>query len=54
MDDKTEGVVDILAALLVLFTALLDPPVSAGIAVVFLVGLSLYKFVQHRQQTTRM
>lgn len=40
--DKAEGLVSALAALLVLFTALLDPWVSIGIAVAALAGLSLY------------
>jgi hypothetical protein len=48
--DNRESVLDILAALLVLFTAMLDPRLSVGLAVVFLVALALYKFRQSREQ----
>jgi hypothetical protein len=44
MNSKTEGIINSLAALLVLFTAMLDPRVSVGIAVVALIGLAMYKF----------
>ena len=44
MNSKTEGIINSLAAMLVLFTAMLDPRVSIGIAVVALIGLALYKF----------
>jgi hypothetical protein len=39
---QTEATLSILAALLVLFSALLDPRVSAGLAVLLLAGYSLY------------
>jgi hypothetical protein len=42
MSDRTEGLASALAAGLVLFTAMLDPWVSIGIAVVALAGLSVY------------
>ncbi len=44
MNDKTDASINALAAILVLFTAMLDPRISVGLAVVFLVGLSIYKF----------
>jgi hypothetical protein len=44
MNNKAEGIINSLAALLVLFTAMLDPRVSVGIAVVALIGLAIYKF----------
>ncbi len=44
MNNKTEGIINSLAALLLLFTAMLDPRVSVGIAVAFLAGLAIYKF----------
>lgn len=42
MNDKMEGVVSSLAALLVLFTNMLDPRISCGLAVAFLLGLGIY------------
>jgi hypothetical protein len=39
---QTEATLSILAALFVLFSALLDPRLSAALAVLFLVGLSLH------------
>lgn len=44
MNDRTDATINALAATLVLFTAMLDPRISVGLAVVFLVGLSIYKF----------
>ena len=43
MNDKTEATINAIAAIFVLFTAMLDPRISVGLAVVFLVGLSIYK-----------
>jgi len=42
MNRKTESTVAIVAALLVLFSAMWDPRISAGLAVVALLGLGLY------------
>jgi hypothetical protein len=44
LNNKTEGIIDGLAAILILFTAMLDPRVSVGLAVVALFGLAIYKF----------
>ncbi len=49
MNEKTEGTLSVLAALLVLFSAMLDPRISAGLAIVFLLALAIYKFT--RRQT---
>jgi hypothetical protein len=46
MNSKTEGTIAIAAALLVLFSAMLDPRVSAGLAVAALAGLGIYHFLQ--------
>jgi hypothetical protein len=43
---KTEGVLSSLAAILVLFTTMLDPRISVGLAVAFLLGLGIYHFVR--------
>ncbi len=48
MNDKTEATLAIIAALLVLFTTMLDPRVSAGLAVVLLVGFAVVKLVNSR------
>ncbi|MBK9054673.1 MAG: hypothetical protein IPL78_28330 [Chloroflexi bacterium] len=44
MNDRHEGTWSIIAALLVLFTAMLDPRISAALAVILLVVFALYKF----------
>jgi hypothetical protein len=46
MNDKTEAALDIAVAMFVLFVAMFDPWVSAGLAILFLVGLSVYKFAR--------
>jgi Ca2+/Na+ antiporter len=48
VSDRTESIVAILAAFFVLFSAMLDPRVSAELAVVFLVALAAYKFFRSR------
>jgi hypothetical protein len=42
---RTESVLAIIAAMLVLFSALWDPRISAGVSVVLLIALGVYKFV---------
>jgi hypothetical protein len=49
MNAKTEGTIAILAALLVLFSAMWDPRVSIAVSVVALVGLGIYKFAQRNK-----
>ena len=49
MNTKTEGTVAILAALLVLFSAMWDPRISVVVSVVALVGLGVHKFVQNNR-----
>ena len=44
MDNRTEGTISILAAMLVLFSAMLDPLISVALAALFFVGLAVYKF----------
>jgi len=46
MNNKTEGTISILAAFLVLFSAMMDPKISAGLAIVFLIIFSIYKFTR--------
>jgi hypothetical protein len=48
VSNKAEGMLTIFAALLVLFTAMLDPLTSAGIAVVALAGLGVYHITKRR------
>jgi hypothetical protein len=48
MDTKTEGTLAVIAALLVLFSAMLAPLVSVGISLVALLGFVLYKLAQKK------
>jgi hypothetical protein len=45
MNTKTEGTLAILAALLVLFSAMLDPRVSVVISILAFVGFGVYRLV---------
>jgi hypothetical protein len=45
MNSKTEGTIAILAALLVLFSAMWDPRVSVVVSIVALAAFGIYKFV---------
>jgi hypothetical protein len=45
MDPKTEGTLMILAALLVLFSAMLAPWVSAAISILALLGFGVYRLL---------
>ena len=51
MNEKTEAVICFLAALLVLFSAMLDPRISLGLAVAFLVSLAGYKILKSNRRT---
>ena len=46
MNAKTEGTLAIIAAIFVLLSAMWDARISLGIAVVALVALGVYRFVQ--------
>jgi hypothetical protein len=46
MNTKTEGTLAVLAALLVLFSAMWDPRISVAISIVALVALGIYKFAR--------
>ena len=50
MNNQTEGLFAIIAALVVLFSAMLDPKVSVILAVAGLVLYGLYKLTEHRMQ----
>jgi len=47
---KIESIFAIAAALLVLFTAIMEPDISVGIAVALLVALGIYEFVKRQKQ----
>jgi hypothetical protein len=47
MNAKAEGTISILAALLVLLSAMWDPRVSLVVSIVALVGLGIYKLFQN-------
>lgn len=46
MSNQSDAIMSSLAAMLVLFTAMLDARISVGLAVAFLLGLAIYKFSQ--------
>jgi hypothetical protein len=46
MNARTEGAIAIAAALFVLFSAMLSPPISVVVSVVALGALGIYKFVK--------
>jgi hypothetical protein len=46
MNSKTEGAIAIIAAMLVLFSALWDARISAAVSVVALLALGIYRFIQ--------
>jgi hypothetical protein len=48
MNPRTESIISILAALFVLFTAMIDARVAAGLAIVLLAALGIFKFVISR------
>ena len=48
MNDRAEGILAIIASFLVLFSALLDPRISAGLSIVLLLGFAVYKLVGRR------
>ena len=50
MNEKTEATISILAALFVLFSAMLDPRVSVVLSVIFLVAFAVYKFARPARQ----
>jgi hypothetical protein len=45
MNARTEGVMAIIAALIVLFSAMWDPRISVVVSFLALAGLGIYKFV---------
>ena len=47
---KMESIFAIAAALLVIFTAMMDPYISVGIAVTLLVALGIHEFVKRQKQ----
>jgi EamA domain-containing membrane protein RarD len=46
MNTKTEGILAIIAALIVLFSAMWDPRISATVSIVALLAFGIYKFSQ--------
>lgn len=48
MNTKTEGTLAIVAALLVLFSAMWDPRSSTGFSMIAFVGIGIYHFVQKK------
>lgn len=46
MNNRTEGIFAIVAALIVLFSAMLDPRISVGLSVAALLAFGIFKIVQ--------
>ncbi len=51
INQKQESTASIIAALFVLFTAMIDPRISAALAVIFLIAFAIYKYWQSSQAT---
>jgi hypothetical protein len=49
MSDNREGMAAVMASLLVLFTAMLDPVISASVAAIILAGAGIWKLVRARR-----
>jgi hypothetical protein len=49
MNSRTEGSIAIVAALIVLFSAMWDARISVAISVVALAALGVYRFVQAKK-----
>jgi hypothetical protein len=45
-EDKADAVFSTISAMLVLLTAMIDPIYSVALAIILLVGFSIYKFVK--------
>jgi len=50
MKAKIENMYALALALPVLFTAIVDPAISAGIATVLIISLAIYKFVERQER----
>jgi hypothetical protein len=48
MNPKTEGTIAIVAAFLVLFSAMWDPRVALAISILAMAAFGVYKFVQKK------
>jgi hypothetical protein len=46
MDTKTEGTLAVIAALIVLFSAMWDPRISVAVSIIALLGFGIFKLVQ--------
>jgi hypothetical protein len=46
MNTKTEGTLAVIAALIVLFSAMWNPLISVTVSIIALLGYGLYKFFQ--------
>ena len=47
MNTKTEGTIAIIAALIVLFSAMWDPRISVAVSIIALMVIGIYKFTQN-------
>jgi hypothetical protein len=49
MADRAERILAVIASLLVVFTAILDPRISAGLAGAMLLGYAIYRLASRRR-----
>jgi len=54
MKNKTEGIISSLAAILVLFTTMLNPWISVSLAVAFLIGLGIVRHSRKKLKQTKL
>ena len=50
MNTKTEGTIAVIAALLVLFSAMWNPIISVAVSIVVMAAFGVYKFAQRDKQ----
>lgn len=51
MNNREESLTSGIAAALILFTAMLDPLISATLAIILLIAFSIYKYIQSKKHT---
>jgi hypothetical protein len=49
MNNKQESSMAVIAALLVLFSTMLDPLISAGLSVILFIAFAIYKYSQSKK-----
>jgi hypothetical protein len=50
MDSRQDSILAVIAAIFVLFTAMIDPRLSSGLAIGLLIAFAIYKVIENRSQ----